>query len=269
MNNLDSIQLINGNYNYTFEEIGDVTGFDYAETRLTIEDMAGDQSAEYVASKFGRRRLSWKAVLKEDKIDTITDLQRALKQGNLKTIKFNPYPRMELQADIEIDRFSMPYKNGRRIMLIEAIAPDWRFYSQIQEEIHIQKTIVSGGLDIPADIPFDIYAAINFGNNLQSRGDQQTDPRFTIHGPGTRFTIRNEATGDEFVVDYAMTASDFMVLNKKTGSVILNGIHDVFFAKTGEMWSLQPGNNVITFNPINSGATTLLDIEWRAAYGGF
>ncbi|MFA9228762.1 MAG: hypothetical protein ACEQR7_10100, partial [Agathobacter rectalis] len=170
MNNLDSIQLINGNYNYTFEEIGDVTGFDYAETRLTIEDMAGDQSAEYVASKFGRRRLSWKAVLKEDKIDTITDLQRALKQGNLKTIKFNPYPRMELQADIEIDRFSMPYKNGRRIMLIEAIAPDWRFYSQIQEEIHIQKTIVSGGLDIPADIPFDIYAAINFGNNLQSRG---------------------------------------------------------------------------------------------------
>lgn len=268
MNNLDSIKIINGRYEYTFEEIGDLAGFDYPDTRITIEDMAGEQSAEYVASKFGRRRLSWRAILKEDKLDTLTDLQRAIKVGNLKTIKFNPYPRMELQAEVEIERYTNPYKNGRRIMLIEAVAPDWRFYSQIKEIIHIPKTIITGGLDIPADVPFDIYTTNNFGNTLQNKGDQETDPIFTLHGPGTRFTIRNEATDEEFIINYTIGENDVIVLDKKKGSVVLNGVHDIFSAKTGEMWDIAPGNNVITFNPIGSGDTTLLDIEWRAAYGG-
>ena len=269
MNNLEEIKLVNGIYEYTFKHISDVSGFDYSTTRLSIEDLAGDQSAEYITSKFGRRRLSWKSVLMEDKIDTIVDMQRALRQGNLKTIYFNPYPRMELQAEIEIDRFSMPYKNGRRVMLIEAIAPDWRFYSQIEGKFTLTPTVITGGMDIPAEVPFNIYNNVNFFNNLQNIGDQETDPTFIINGPGSRFPIRNNTTGEEFAIEYTLAEGDTVVISKKDGTVILNDIHDIFSSKVGEIWSLAPGSNVITFNPVSASDDTLLTIKWRPAFGGF
>lgn len=269
MNNLDQIKLVNGDYEYTFEHLSDVVGFDYSTTKLSIEDLAGDKSSEYITSKFGRRRLSWKSLLKEDKIDTIVDLQRALRQGNLKTIYFNPYERMELQADIEIDRFTMPYKNGRRIMMIEAIAPDWRFYSQLQEQFNLRKTIVTGGMSIPANVPFSISQTITYNNNLQNTGDQETDPVFKIQGPGTKFTLRNESTNEEFVIDYTIGSGDTITISKKDGTVYLNDIHDIFSSKTGEIWALRPGNNIIKFIPIGSDNATILTVYWRAAFGGF
>lgn len=264
---LETIRIINGDYYFDFEHIGSPVGFEYPKAKVTIEDLAGAKSAEYVASKFGSRSISWRSLLLEDRLDQVRTVQKCIRQGNLKTVKFCSCD-LELQTEVEILSFSMPPKTGRRPMLIEAVAPDWRLYSQIERTHTLSKTIVYGGMSIPTNIPLSLSMGSYFNNNVVSYGDQDTNPTFTIQGPGTKFIIRNNTTDKEFVITRTITADQYVKVYVNTGSVLLNDITNIYSSVTGELWALSPDSNVITFYPVGAGESTLLTINWRDAYGG-
>lgn len=222
-------------------------GFEFSEINLTIEDIA-DNGASYASSKFGKRRLSITGDLISSTVYTLRQqLLGVLRQtGYLKLLKFTTYDDLALQCYVDIVKLLNPYTHSIHTFLIEAIAPDWRFYSQ---------TLNS--------------STITSSSTLVNAGNEYTEPTFIITGPGTGFTITNTTTGESFYIDYTLIAGQKININITEKTVILDDITNIYDKITGDFFSLAPGNNVITIAvDSGSGVQTSLITSWRDAYRG-
>lgn len=250
-------------------------GFEYADVRESIDDVAGPYGSTYITSKFGRRRISISGDLVSSDVFTLRQsLSKALRQtGIMKLVKFTTYDDLNLQCEAEVVKVTNPYTHKVHSFLIEMIAPDWRFYSQELMSQDVGQTLVVGGTSIPATIPMgfpvpsDPETEIN--NIINNMGNEVTDPVFTIHGPGTNFTIGNITTGEEFVLTTVLTNTDEVVIDVKARTIVKNGTDNLYTDFSGDFWSLIPGENELRFL-VDSGLTTEtnLNLSFRYAYSG-
>jgi len=244
---MDDLILINNGDSYSFQYIGNLEGFEFPSTRPVIEDISGPQSSIYITSKFGRRRLSFQAVLMGDVMAKRRTLLLVGRQGNLKTLKFTTCDNLQLQTDVEIEKILMPYNMDRRtIVLIEAVAPDWRFYSQAlksNESTAAEQTVTNAG-------------------------NETTDPVIRINGPFTSATITNLTTGESFVITHTVTAGHYIEIDTKNRTVKYDGDTSVFTSLAGEFISMVPSANVFRFVRTGGGVGTSLRITWRDAFLG-
>lgn len=283
MINLTVTEQLNGN-SFTFydNKLGTILrafeGFEYALVRESIDDVAGEYGSVYITSKHGRREVSWSGDLLSDSTYTVFERRRllvsALRQtGMMKLIKFQTYDGLNLQFEAEIVKYLNSYNHSVHTFLIDAVAPDWRFYSQTEKTRSLGQTNVLGGAAIPATIPMSLASpssaeALN-EKIVINEGNEVTDPIFTITGAGDGFTVENFTTGKQFILNSVLTGSDSVVIDVKNRTVIKNGTDNLYPDITGEFWSLVPGENELRFN-VSSGSdsTTLLELAYRDAYGG-
>jgi hypothetical protein len=245
------IELINGDDSFIFENVGYMEGFEYSSVRPVVEDVSGPLSSIYITSKFGRRRLSWQSLIYDDVFaNRRLLLQAARQQGTIKTIEFATCDGLSLQAEIEIENIIMPYKNGRNVVFIEAIAPDWRFYSQ---DLHENNSA-------------------NQSQVINNAGNEDTDPIFRIYGPFTSVTINNLNTSESFTIEFdeytEIGIGEYVEIDVKNRTVKLNDGTSIYSAFDGEFFRLVPGNNTLQFSPIGNDGNTLLRTIWRDAYNG-
>ena len=267
---MEEIKIISGNNEFIFDNIGDPVGFEYPTTRTVFEDVGGEHSAEYITSKFGQRPLSFRSLLLEHRIDEYYDMQKCLAMGGLKTLKFSPRPYLDLQTEVEIVNFTSPYRHGRRPMLIEAKAADWRFYAQQAKEKTIYATVISGGMSIPATVPYAITSAGGLNNKVQNLGTERTPPVFTIYGPGNQFVVSNEQTGASFTITYTLDDNDYITVSTDKGGtvIMLNNLRSIYSSFAGNYFNLIPGLNDIIFFPVGGSSNTRLKLWWRDAFIG-
>lgn len=270
------------NNQYTFYDNGsrsilrEFEGFEFAEIRPSIDNVAGEYGAVYVTSKYGRRRVAIKGdLVGSDVYNQRRLLSRALRQtGTIKLVKITTYDDMLLQFEAEVAKVLNPYTHKIHTFLIELIAPDWRLYSQTEKSNDIGQTIIKGGAMIPAEIPMAIVPSTSVSTDLTNiitnDGNEKTDPVFTIHGPGTGFIVGNVTTGEEFTLGATLTDTDEVEINVRNRTVLKNGITNLYGDFTGDFWSVIPGQNELRFL-INSGfqlGTTNLNVAFRDAYNG-
>ena len=243
------INLINSTDTFLFEKVGSMEGFEYSTTRPVIEDISGPKSSIYITSKFGRRRLSWQSII-SSQADRRLLLQACRQQGLIKTIEFSTCDGIALEAEIEIASVVMPYKTGKSIVLMEAIAPDWRFYSQIEytnESNAANQTILNNG-------------------------NEKTDPTFRIYGPFTSVTITNLHNAETFTIlfdEYSeLGAGEYIDVNVKERTVKLSDGTSIFSGFEGDFITLEPGSNLLQFSKIGGDSNTRLLTTWRDAYNG-
>lgn len=250
-------------------------GFEYADVRESIDDVAGPYGSVYVNSKFGRRRVAIQGdLVSSDVYAKRRLLSKALRQtGVMKLVKFTTYDDLHLQFECEVVKVVNPYTHKIHTFLIEMIAPDWRFYSQILSSHDVGQTTIGGGASIPATIPWAIASSISsetdVSNIITNNGNETTDPIFTITGPGTSFLVRNETTEKEFTLSTTLEEGDEIVIDVKRRTIVLNGITNLYSSLSGELWSLIPGQNELRFL-VSSGLTvaTNLNVSYRDAYSG-
>lgn len=260
--------LVNGDYFKAFLKVGNAQGFEYPTTKVSVEDLAGPQSALYVTSKAGRRLLSWDALIDNTDID-IVELQRAARPGSLKELFFTSC-HGDLKTNLEILSLTMPYVEApRRSCHVEAVCPDWRFYSIEEHNASTLESSISGGMAIPASIPYDIGSPTIIETIITNAGSESSTPRFIIYGPGTSFTITNLTTGEAFTIDYSISDTDYIHVNVQDGTIFLNDDIDIYSSLTsGLLWNFGPSQNEIRFQASGKDITTRLEIFWRDAYGG-
>ena len=227
-------------------------GFEYAEVRNVIEDISGEQSAIYITSKFGRRRISWQGDLVSDSVFTLRrTMLAALRQtAELKLIEFTTYDDLELRCEAEIVKVLNPYNHKVHTFLIEAVCPDWRFYSQAEHENNSDE-------------------ATQIINNA---GNEATDPTFRIYGPLTSVTINNLMTSESFTIELdeysGLSEGEYIDVNVKEKTVKLDDDTSIYSDFDGEFFSLIPGNNTLQFSTVGGNGNTSLKTTWRDAYNG-
>lgn len=251
-------------------------GFEYATVVDSIDDISGPYGAAYVNSKFGKRQVTIEGDLVDEDVYAMRRLlSKAIRQtGVMKLWKFTTYDDLNLQFECEITKVTNPYTHQVHTFQIQAIAPDWRFYSQDLHTFDISQTLVRGGLSIPSDMPMSFSSPSSndtaVSNIVENAGNEDTDPIFTITGPGTNFIISNITAGKTFTLSRTLSDSDVVVIDVKERTAILNGVTNVYDDLDGDFWSLVPGENEIRFL-IESGidvSLTNLNISYRDAYSG-
>lgn len=272
---MKQIILTDGVNEFTFNDNADGTilrkfeGFEYPDTRLVMEDIPVRDGSLYIGSRFGRRRLSWEGdIVDEDKFLKRRSLLQALSVGELKTLKFITYDDLELQAEIEIIKLLMPYTHQIHSYMVEAVSPDFRFFSQVLKSLDTGITEIGGGMAISAPIPAPIGGTSTTPLNAENEGTIYTHPIFTIRGPGTDFKVKNITNGENFELDLTLLTSEFVDVNT-LNRTILKGNQNVFGSFSGDWIRLEVGDNNFTFS-VQSGDTnnTKLFIEYRNAYLG-
>jgi phage-related protein len=222
-------------------------GFEFSDVNSVIEEVASN-GAFFSNSKFGKRRVSWTGDLISDAVFTLRrTLLKVLRQtGEMKLIKFTTYDDLALQFYADIVKLLNPYTNSIHTFLIEAVAPDWRFYSQTLNELTIESD-----------------------ETLQNAGNENTEPTLIINGPGSGFTVENVTTGESFYIDYTLLEGETIEIDMTAKTVLFNGLTNIYDKFTGDFFSLVPGSNEITLDiDSDSGAETNLVISWRDAYRG-
>lgn len=225
-------------------------GFEYAEVKSVVENVAGQPGAVYVTSSFGRRRMSFQGDLVAG-IPGVWAQRRNLlnvikQRGRMKLFEITTYDDLKLQFEAEIIRFTAPYTHQIHSYLFELVAPDWRFYSQTEYT--------------------DSFTA-GQTQNVNNGGNEVTHPVFTITGPGNGISILNNDTAESISVD-DMSAGEKVVIDTLNRTVTLDG-NDAYGIFSGDFFRLEPGNNSLTFQ-VNSGSdgNTNLDVTYRDAYNG-
>lgn len=264
-----NINIINGSDTFLCENIGSLEGFEFPEDRLVIEDIPARDGALYIGSRPGRRLLSWEGLLNSGGMYAARrELIRACRPGNLKTIKFTTLDNIPLQAEVEFRKPVMPYTMFRGKYLLQAIAPDFRFYSQTESSQSTGVTEAQGGLPVPAAIPGPIGGGSSANVSLTNDGNENTYPTFTIRGPGSNFVVRNVTTGQQFTISTTITATESIVVNTNLRTAFL-GSQNVFGDFSGDWMYLQPGVNNLLFNAgAGKNDNTRLTIAFRSAYLG-
>lgn len=268
-----NIVIENGTMQFTCEHLR-LTGFEYPSVNIAVEDISGMNGAVYINSKFGRRPLAWEGVIDTEVLLNRRNLIQACRAGNLKTIYFDTCDGLELQAYIEVTSLTMPYQTGRVKYLIQAVAPDSRFYSQELISSNISQTSIRGGtsipfLTIPVAIPQSDLTDEELNAVVTNDGNQETSPVFTIYGPGTGFTVTNVTTGEEFFLSSTLIEGEYITIDTQAGTVIKDGITNVYDEFVGDFIILEPGDNQFQFVVANDiDVTTLLNVEYRHAYSG-
>jgi hypothetical protein len=273
MDNILTIQIINGEREYLCEDLGSIEGFEFPTTRNVYLDPPNRGGTLYINSYPGRRLLSWQGLIRSNNAENRRLLASACEiRGFLKTIKFTTCDGIPVQTNIEVDSLTMPYRTNRSIYLIEATAPDFRFQGQTLKSFSTGITIQDGGTPIPAAIPAPIPGGSSTSFVLVNSGNVNAQPIFTVRGPGTNFLIQNIDTGELIRLNLTLQANETVLIDTANNTAY-KGNQNVFGSITREpagTWvSLRPGNNRIIFRA-SSGYTgsTQLTILYRDSYGG-
>lgn len=268
---MKTIEIIDGSNSFEITEdmIISVDGFEYPSVRNITRDVAGRVGAMRVNSSFGRRGIGISAVLPyADKYNKRFELLKAMSQnGTMKLIKFTTFDNKYLQFYGEITKLLNPYSSLRKPFMIEIVAPDFRLYSQTLNEFTTEPTVIRGGLDIPADIPFE-FGGVTVINDAVNNGNEEVCPVFTIDGPGTSFLVVNQETGESFTIVHTLTVGQSIIVDSYNRTVVREDDTNIIDDFSGDFWCLEPGSNQIGFTVLGFDANTLLTINWRDGYVG-
>lgn len=275
---MTSITLIGSASTYVFDNtkalIQTLNGFEFYDHRAVIEDVPGRDGSLFVENRAGRRRIAWDGKLIGTSLnDWLSERRKvfgAVDRG-LQTIKFQTEDGLALQVSALVDKVLLPMtsdsvQHGQ--YSIEAVAPDWRLYGQTLNTINTAVTTLSGGTAIPTPVPVSLVAPAVARPSAFNSGNESTPPTLTIKGPGTGFTVQNVTTGQFFLLNVTLTASDTVTIDV-VNRTVLQGTTNVYGNFTGDWWFLQPGGNEINFiTTSGSDATTKLTVSYRDAYKG-
>lgn len=272
---MQSIKVIDNNHSFTFHDnqdgviLREFEGFEYPTTRPVIIDLPARNGALYIKNLFGRRRMSWSGDIVDDEVFGIRrNILLAMTVGELKTIQFTTYDGLELETYADILKVVMPYTNGVHNYLVEAVAPDYRFYSQEETTESTAITSIGGGVPVPFAIPMPIGGVSTNPLVVNNLGTIFTNPTITIHGPGTNFTVQNITTGQKMELQTTLTSNESVVIDTRLHTV-MKGNQNLFGSFSGDWLTIQTGINNISFNVLSGdAANTLLSITYKSAWLG-
>ena len=152
--------------------------------------------------------------------------------------------------------------------MVEAIASDYRFYSQTLNSQNTTVTEEEGGTPVKAAVPAPIGGGSSQNFSVVNGGTVITHPTFTIRGSGTNFLVQNITTGESFNLNLTLLNNETVVINTYNRTAF-KGTQNVFGSFDGDWMTLAKGTNIIVFNAQSGiGVNTRLTVEWRDAFLG-
>jgi hypothetical protein len=160
-----------------------------------------------------------------------------------------------------------PRFNNYRGPLMDRVAisfrcPDPTWYNPTENNETVANS--GSGLSVPITVPLSFAdgTGTTIVNNL---GNMPSFPDITIPGACTNPIIRNTTTGKKLqFVGLTINAGQNLVIDSKLRTAKIGSINKIdFLSADSGFWTLEPGNNVITFSVSSGTVTALVDYLTR------
>lgn len=158
------------------------------------------------------------------------------------------------------------YTDVRSVLLVfRAFDPFW--YDVDSVKIPVEQT-VSTATFFPAPPfrlgPSTVYSAFTVDN----MGDVESWPVWTLIGPGENPRLVNETTGESILLTLTLTPGQHIVIDTRPGrkTVTLDGLVNLYPYLTGDLWSLDDGENDVRIEMINTTSDSQVLLEFNQRY---
>lgn len=153
--------------------------------------------------------------------------------------------------------------------VIEFYCADPRVFSAEENVVSTPLPTAVGGLTIPITIPLSLGSgATGGGVQAFNSGNASAPVKITYSGgdlvnPGSTL----QSTGQILKMGFTLTPTDSLELNTETHAVTLNASTSRRIFLTVDQWfSLQPGDNFVTFEADSSAGSPTMELRWRSAW---
>lgn len=268
--------------NYTIGNGSDISilgasGFGSASVAIGIINNAGRHGVKIPNHYWRERRIRLQLGLRSATVAGHKTLREdlfkafALPRTGIATMYFTTTDGRSMQLDVALaSEIDAPFEAGRvtsSVVRVELLAASPYVLDQTQNDSEASLP-VAGGVAIPAAIPLSLTTS---GGSvvINNQGNAIYKPVvITITGPVTSPTLRNNTSGLSFTIDYALGASDSVVIDCEDETVVLNGSTNLLSSFDGDFWQLEPGSNTILFSASTYDAAALATIRWRNSWSG-
>lgn len=234
----------------------DLTGLDSPDLREAADDRVGDDGGVHGDFFYGRRPVVLEGMV-ESRPDNVsrnvrmTRLQRASNATRADaTLRWAPEGGVEQTLSVRRQqplRITGGYNKNFQMALVAA---DPRIYGAAIQEARIPP---------------------NTHEDITNVGTMRTPPSITLFGPATAIEIHNHATGEfvMFATSFALTAGQFLAVDFRNRTVLLNGITNkydqVTFGSTS-WFELHPGTGSIGWHATGTTAASDMAVNWQDAW---
>lgn len=178
---------------------------------------------------------------------------------------------------VRADALSAPQSAPGPVVRMQAAwkAPDgvWESVEEFSRTIYPSGT-TNSGLVLPLSLPMSFGSGSPPGTVLiTNNGSEPAPPLIRIYGPATGPGILNATSGlgVQFLTTYVLAAGDYVSIDIAGNTVLLNDdpsqsrFSSIDWSQT-DLWSLEPGDNQISFTGTSLSAVTQAVLTWHERY---
>jgi hypothetical protein len=260
--------------------VDDVAGLGMPALRASSEPKLVDHGAYSSARWMPERHFTMQGRIADTDLSSTFDRATQLAQALVPRPDGKPLPLVfragdgilkeihcvSLRYEVPIDR---QYANGYIRWLAEFLAGDPRIYENGARGVGIvPRDLDPGGVVFPVVFPIDFgggAGGIGIATNI---GTIPTPPYLHLAGPATNPTVQHDATGRFLKFNIALSTSDFLDVDFDDRTITLNGTASRYdtLDPASQWWSLDPGDNAISFFADGTSSQTLATLTWQSAW---
>jgi hypothetical protein len=130
--------------------------------------------------------------------------------------------------------------------------------------------LTPGGFILPVILPIVFDSGTGGSVTINSTGNEDAYPIFTLTGPLTNPRIYNAASGKYMALTLSITGGQTVVIDMLNKTVVLGGTTSEMSTLTSDssFWPLNPGSSLLTLSTSVNGEAGSVSIVWRNAYTG-
>lgn len=148
---------------------------------------------------------------------------------------------------------------------IELICPDPFKYGTSARSMTLSLPATSGGMRFPARFPLRFTGSTVSGDGeATNAGNHPTVPTIRLAGPLVNPAITSQEQGRTVTYRDTIAAGEFVDVDMANWSALLNGVASRSGKLVGSAWSLQPGDNTVSFRAQSGSGTA--QFQWRDTY---
>lgn len=234
--------------------ISEITGLDSADVRESADDLVEADGGVHGDFYYGRRPITISGIIlprsKEHRNYCLTRLARAT-NALRKDAQLMWTPDGGIEQTVSVRRQVPNRTPGGWVkqFQIGLVSADHRIYSTVYNQAQV------------AASPWTVAP--------QNRGIEDTPPVITLYGPMVNPLIQNFTTGEIIKLDITIAAGDFIVIDTRSATVLLNNSESRYSAVdfiATDWWMLEPGLNDVRLSTSSVGTGASLTLQWRDAW---
>jgi hypothetical protein len=153
---------------------------------------------------------------------------------------------------------------GKATATLEFLASDPRWLGSILNEATLNVAEPASGRGYDRGFDYGYGGGSSNAVTCTNEGNFPTTPTLRLDGPLTNPSVANETTGKSLELTYTLLTGEYLEIDFRDRTILLNGTASRYYTKSGDWWELIAGDNTVRLSTDSGDGNATL--SWRDAW---